>query len=80
MHAEYLYFGISGKIDKVTILATFHDLTANEGGADYGPEIDSVATWAFAKQMSFQFKVAGYSAYTLATATTKTSLLLNARF
>ena len=80
MHAEYLSFGISGKIDKVTILATLHDLPQNEGGADYGPEIDSVATWTFAKQMSFQLKVAGYSAYTLATATTNTSLLLNARF
>lgn len=80
MHAEYLYFGISGKIGKVTILATLHDLTANEGGADYGPEIDSVATWAFATQMSFQFKVADYSAYTLATDTTKSSLLLNTRF
>ena len=30
VHAEYLSFGISGKIDKVTILATLHDLTANE--------------------------------------------------
>ncbi|MEM7362618.1 MAG: alginate export family protein [Pseudomonadota bacterium] len=77
---EDLYFGISGKIDKVTIAATLHDLTANEGGADYGQEIDIVATWAFAKQMSFQFKIADYSADTLATDTTKTWLTLNARF
>lgn len=68
---EDVYIGCRGKIGPVTLAATWHDFQADEGKADYGSELDLVATYAFHKNASFQLKYAGYSEDGFATDTTK---------
>ena len=42
---EDFYLGLSGKLGGVTLGATYHDFQAEESSADFGTEIDLVATW-----------------------------------
>ncbi|MEM6999365.1 MAG: hypothetical protein AAF529_01170, partial [Pseudomonadota bacterium] len=68
---EDVYFGVAGKLGPVKVAATYHDFSADEGSADYGSELDIVATVGLAKGVTAQLKFADYSADDFATDTTK---------
>ncbi len=76
---EDVYLGIAGKIGKVNLGATWHDFSADEGSAEYGTEIDLVATLPINKSVQVQLKLADYNADDFATDTTKIwfSLMVN---
>lgn len=68
---EDLYLGAAGSAGKLKWAATYHDFSADEGGADYGSEINLVANYPLTDATSLQFKFADYSADDFATDTTK---------
>lgn len=76
---EDLSIGIAGAVGKLKLAGTWHDFSANEGGADYGTELDLVATYPITTRLSAQLKYANYDADTFATDTTKVwlSFMLN---
>ena len=76
---EDLYFGIAGSVGKLKLGATWHDLSAAETSADYGSELDLVATLPLTKRTSVQFKYADYQSDGFATDTTKFWLTFNAK-
>jgi len=54
------YLGIYGKAGVVKLGAVYHDFQAEASSADFGTEIDLVATWPVNKQFSFQAKYADF--------------------
>ena len=76
---EDLYFSIAGSVGKLKLGATWHDLSAAETSADYGSELDLVATLPLTKRTSVQFKYADYQSDGFATDTTKFWLTFNAK-
>lgn len=64
------YIGVKGKISKVAWNVVWHTFGADEGGADYGDELDLVLNYQFNKTLSLQFKAADYSADSFGTDTT----------
>lgn len=66
---EDSYLKVATKVADVNVAATYHDFSSNEGGEDYGSELDMVASYAFNKNVNAQLKYAAYSADTFATDT-----------
>jgi hypothetical protein len=54
------YLGINGKAGPVKLGAVYHDFQAEASSADFGTEVDLVATWPFNKQFSLQAKYADF--------------------
>jgi len=54
------YLGIFGKAGPVKLGAVYHDFQAEASSADFGTEIDLVATWPLNKQFSLQAKYADF--------------------
>ncbi len=72
-----LSLGLVGKAGKLSVAATWHDFTADEGGSNYGSEINLVATYPLSKRTSVLLKFADYNADEFATDTTKVWFMLN---
>ena len=77
---EDIYVGAKGKLGPVVLGAFYHDFSADEGSADYGSEVDLVATYPLNKQISLQVKYADYNADELAVDTRKLWLSVMANF
>ncbi len=58
---EDLYVGLSGKLGPVKLGAYYHDFQAEDSSADFGSEIDLVATWPVHKLVTLQAKYASFS-------------------
>jgi len=58
---EDLHLGLSGKLAGVTLGATYHDFQAEDSSADFGTEIDLVASWPFNDVLNFQLHYADFS-------------------
>lgn len=59
---EDLYASVSGKLLGGKFSVTYHDFSADEGGADLGSEIDALYVKGFAKNYKAGIKLASYSA------------------
>jgi len=57
---EDMYVGVAGKLGPVKLAATWHDFQAEDGNADFGSELDLVATWPINKMLSLQLKYADF--------------------
>jgi len=57
---EDLYGSIGGKLGPVKLAAVYHDFQAEDSGADFGSELDLVATWVFNKKLTAQAKIASF--------------------
>ena len=58
---EDLYVNLSGKLGPVSLGATYHDFQAEDSSADFGDEINLVATWVFNDLLNFQLHYADFS-------------------
>ncbi|MEM1403069.1 MAG: alginate export family protein [Pseudomonadota bacterium] len=58
---EDLQLGLTGSVGKVKLGAFYHDFQAEDSSADFGTEIDLVATWPISKSWSLQGKYANFS-------------------
>lgn len=56
---------------KVNLLVAFHSFAANEGGTDYGKELDFAASMPLGEALSVQFKFASYASDGYASDTSK---------
>ena len=65
------YLTLATTLGKVDLAGTWHDFSADEGGADYGTEFDAVATLAVNEALSVQLKFATYQSDGFATDTRK---------
>jgi len=65
------FVGVKGKVGKVGVNLMWHTFSADEGGADFGDEVNVVLNYAVSKRLSFQLKAADYSTDGFATDTTK---------
>lgn len=77
---EDIYLTAKTKISNIKLAATYHDLSSNKGGVDYGTELDLVAAYSFNKNYSVLFKYASYDADSHASDTDKLWLQLMAKF
>jgi len=77
---EDVYFTVKGKVGGVKLAATYHDLSSDVGGIDYGKELDLVAAYKVNKNYNVLVKYANYSADDHATDTDKLWLQLVAKF
>jgi hypothetical protein len=77
---EDLYLLLGLKISKGDLKAVYHDFSANEGGDEYGSELDLIFTWPVAKDLTFGLKYADYSADDFATDTRKAWAWLETSF
>lgn len=68
---EDIYIGAKGKVGPVSLVATGHQFDSDEGGLEYGTELDLVANYAFNEDVNLQLKYADYSAKGFARDTTK---------
>ncbi len=68
---EDLYFSVSGTVRGIKLLGVYHDFSADEGGDDYGTELDLRITWKFREIYTLGGKYASYDADTLSTDTEK---------
>ena len=59
---EDIYVGVSGKIGPVALKAIYHDFSAEDSSADWGSELDFVATWAATKDLTTQLHYADFNA------------------
>jgi hypothetical protein len=55
------YIGVNGMAGPVKLGAVYHDFQAESSAADFGSEIDLIATWSVNKQFSFEAKYADFS-------------------
>jgi len=74
---EDLYIKGSGKIGKLGLSVTWHDLSADEGNADYGDEWDLVAKYPLVKNAGLLVKYARFSSDEFASDTDKFWAMLN---
>jgi alginate export protein len=58
---EDIYVGLTGKVGPVKLGGFYHDFQAEDSSADFGSELDLVATWPVNKSLSLQFKYADFS-------------------
>lgn len=77
---EDAYIGVNGKLGPVKLGLVYHDFQAESSSADYGTELDLVATWPVNKQLTLQAKLADYNADDLLTDTTKLWLTAQLKF
>jgi len=77
---EDLYLTVATKLAGPKIALTYHQFEANEGGAEYGDEIDLAISQDFAERYNVLLKGAAYNADEHATDTTKIWLQLSAKF
>ena len=68
---EDIFVGVKGKLGPVKLAAIWHDFDADEGGRDYGSELDLLATYPVTKALDLRLKYADYSEKGFATDTTK---------
>lgn len=73
------FVGLAGKVGKLKLAATWYDLGAEATSADYGTELDLVATLPLTKRTSVQLKYADYQSDGFATDTSKLWLTFNAK-
>lgn len=57
-----LYIKASGKLNKLTLIAVWHDLQSDKGSVDYGNELNLVAKYPVAEKLGLLVKYANYSA------------------
>ncbi len=62
---------IGGRLARIELLGVYHDYTADEGGADYGSELNLLAIRKFGERYLLGFKYASYRAVTWKTDTDK---------
>ena len=74
------YLKVATQIGGVKLLAVYHHFEAENGGMNYGSEIDFVAAYTFSKNYKLLFKYAAYDADDYATDTDKAWLMLTAAF
>lgn len=74
------YAKVAGKLGPVKLALIYHDFAADEGSADYGSEVNFVATYPINKQLSTQFKYASYNADTFSVDTDKAWFSINLKF
>jgi len=80
---EDIYATVSGKVFGGKFSVTYHDFSADEGGADLGDEIDAVYVKGFKKHYKAGIKLASYSAGDAGTGkvdTDKVWLFVSAQF
>jgi len=77
---EDVYLTVKGAVSGVKLAATYHNLTSDVNGIDYGSEIDLVANYKVNKNYAVLAKFAGYSSDEFATDTSKLWLQLVAKF
>lgn len=75
-----MYIKVATKVAGVKVAAVYHDFSADEGNADYGTELDLVASKSIGKNMKAMLKYADYSADDFSTDTQKIWLSLDAKF
>lgn len=68
---EDAWLGVKGKVKGFGWNLMWHDFSADEGGADYGTELNFVLNYAVTKHVKLQFKAADYDAEDFSTDTTK---------
>ena len=74
------WFSVSGKVLDATVTGAFHDFNADHGSADYGSEVGVSVVRQVTDSLGLHFKLARYSADTLATDTTKVWLVFDWRW
>ena len=74
------YVKVATKVKEVKLAATYHSFSAVEGDADYGTELDLVASYKVHKTTSLLAKFASYSADDHASDTTKFWFMANTKF
>jgi hypothetical protein len=77
---EDIYVSVSGKVISPKVTIAYHQFKADEGGADYGNEIDFSIGQDFMEHYNVLLKYAHYSADTHATDTDKIWLQVGANF
>ncbi len=77
---EDVYITVKGAVSGVKLSATYHNLTSDVNGIDYGSELDLVANYKVNKNYSVLAKFASYSADEHATDTRKLWLQIAAKF
>lgn len=65
------YLSVTSALGPVKLALIYHDFSADEGNADYGTEVDAVATLPIGKKAKLQFKYADYDADSFAVDTRK---------
>lgn len=58
---EDAYVGIKGAAGPLKLAAFYHEFSAEDSSADFGSEIDLVATWPATKYLTLQLKLASFS-------------------
>ena len=71
------YIKAVGKAGGVKLVGVYHDFSADEGGAEYGTELDLLAVKKFNKTWTGLIKYADYSADTFSQDTSKIWLQLS---
>ncbi len=66
-----LMLTLSGKLSGTRLVAVYHDFSADEGNAEYGSEIDLLATKKFGKRYLTGLKYSSYKADSYSTDTNK---------
>jgi hypothetical protein len=64
---EDVYFSVGGKVRDLKLLGVYHDFSADEGGDDYGTELDFRITWTFNEIYTVGGKFAFYESDASAT-------------
>tara|TARA_R110002072_G_scaffold254957_2_gene413737 strand:- start:793 stop:1296 length:504 start_codon:yes stop_codon:yes gene_type:complete len=59
---EDIYLGVVGKIGRATLKAIYHDFSADDTHADWGSELDFIATWAATEDLTTQRHYADFHA------------------
>jgi hypothetical protein len=77
---EDLYFSVKGKLFTTNVSVIYHDFSAEDGGADYGNEIDIAISKKFSDHWSVLLKYARYSEDGLFSDTDKLWLMVTAKF
>jgi hypothetical protein len=75
-----IYLTVKGAISGVKLAATYHNLTSDVNGIDYGNELDFVASYKVNNTYGVLFKFANYTADDYATDTNKLWLEGTAKF
>jgi predicted porin len=57
---EDAYVGLAGALGPVKLAAIYHDFQANDSSADFGTELDLVATYPVTKNLTVQLKYAAF--------------------
>ena len=71
------WFSVGGTVLGTSVTGVFHTFSADEGSADYGSEVGVSVVRQVSDTLGLHFKLARYSADTLATDTTKVWLVFN---